>query len=320
MDPDQADEIWMRILHIENTAGVGWQIAQGQRMLGHEVTVLETYRCKIQFQHDVTNFYEGPLIPLKMLRTLMLSRHFDVVHLHAGIAFKRIDLTAIKRIMRKPLVVHFHGSETRMGYGLHRPQLIDAKIVATPDLLQYHPGATYVPIPQEPLPYHYEFNGRVKVIHAPTNRKLKGTDLILKAIEQARSEGLDFDFELIDLIPHDQMLERFKHNNIYIDRVIAEVDGKPIGTMGVAPLEAMSIGNTVLMHLNDQYLQYYEGCPVFNVQTTVESVVAALRRLILDPAEIERLGRIGSDYVRETRDPKRIGQQCVDVYETVLRR
>jgi glycosyltransferase involved in cell wall biosynthesis len=222
--------------------------------------------------------------------------------------------------MKAPLVVHFHGSETRMGYGLYRPHLIDAKIVATPDLLEYHPGATYIPIPQEPLPYHYEFSGRVKVIHAPTNRKFKGTDLILKAIEQAQSEGLDFDFELIELIPHEQMLEKFRHNHIYIDRVIADVEGKLIGTMGVAPLEAMSIGNAVLMHLNDQYLHYYEGCPVVNVQPTVESVVAGLRRLIEDPEQIRRLGLIGSRYVKETRDPKRIGQQCVEVYETVLRR
>lgn len=310
----------MKILHIENTAGVGWQIAQGQRELGHEVTVLETYRCKIQFPHDVSNYYEGPFIPLKMLKTLLLARDFDVVHMHAGIAFKRIDVPVIKRLLRKPLVVHYHGSETRMGYGLYRQKVIDAKIVATPDLLAYHPGATYVPIPQEPLPYHFEFNGKAKVIHAPTNRKLKGTDTILRAVEMAEEEGLDFEFELVEKVSHEEMLERFRHSNVYIDRVIADVEGKPIGTMGVAPLEAMSIGNTVMMHINDQYIPYYEGCPVVNVRPEAASIVSALRDLVQQPEKLKEIGLEGSRYVRECRSPVKIGQMCVEVYEGVLRR
>lgn len=310
--------IWMRILHIENTAGVAWQIAQGQRALGHQAEVLETYRGWIRFGHDHENYYEGPVIPIKMLRTLLLARQFDIIHVHAGIAFKRIDIPAIKRLLRKPLVVHYHGSETRMGYGMHYQDLADAKIVATPDLLQWHPGATYVPIPQASLEYHQEFDGRLKVLHSPTNRRLKGTDLILEAIDRAKEEGVPFDFTLVEGASHEELLERFRHNNVYIDRVIAEADGRPIGTMGVAPLEAMSTGNAVVMHINEQYLQFYEGCPVINVQPTVESVVSSLRDLATRPEKIKELGERGARYVAETRDPKAIAQMCLDIYERVL--
>ncbi len=310
----------MRILHIENTAGVGWQIAQGQKALGHEADVLETYRgsSNIRFSHDLENYYEGVTIPLKMLKTLLLARHYDIIHMHAGIAFKRIDIPAIKRLLRKPLVVHYHGSETRMGYGMYRQNLADAKIVATPDLLQWHPGATYVPIPQSPLKYHYEFDGRLKVLHAPTNRRLKGTELIIEAVDRARGEGIQFDFSLVENVSHEEMLERFRHNNVYIDRVIAEADGKPIGTMGVAPLEAMSIGNAVIMHINDQYVQYYDGCPVVNVRPTVDGVVSALRDIAARPEQMRELGERGAAYVAETRSPKAIAQMCLDVYEKAV--
>ncbi len=196
----------MKVLHIENTAGVGWQIASAQRRLGHQAAVLETWRGKISFPHDLENYYEGWTIPFKMLRTLGIARDFDVIHLHGGIASKRIDVSAIKRLLRKPLIVHYHGSESRMGYGLHKQKLIDAKIVATPDLLQYHPDATYIPIPLEPIQYHFELKGRVKVVHAPTNRELKGTDLILKAVEEAKAQGVDFDFELVEGVTHEEML------------------------------------------------------------------------------------------------------------------
>lgn len=312
--------IGMRILHIENTAGVGWQIAQGQRALGHQAEVLETYRGRIHFEHDHENYYEGAFIPIKMLRTLLLARHYDIVHMHSGIALKRIDIPAIKRLLRKPLVVHYHGSETRMGYGMYRQGLADAKIVATPDLLQWHPEAIYVPIPQTPLEYHYEFDGRLKVLHAPTDRRLKGTDLILEAIDKTKEEGVPFDFTLVEGATHEELLERFRHNNVYIDRVIAEVDGKPIETMGVAPLEAMSTGNAVIMHINDQYLPFYEGGPVINVRPTVQSLVSSLRELTARPEGIRELGEKGAKYVAETRDPKVIAQMCLDIYEQVLAR
>jgi hypothetical protein len=121
-----------------------------------------------------------------------------------------------------------------MGYGMYRQGLADAKIVATPDLLQWHPEAIYVPIPQTPLEYHYEFDGRLKVLHAPTDRRLKGTDLILEAIDKTKEEGVPFDFTLVEGATHEELLERFSTTTLH-DRVIAEVDGKPIGTMGLRP-------------------------------------------------------------------------------------
>ena len=308
----------MRILHIENTAGVATQIARAQNELGHEAHVLETWRrpgCNISFPHDFENYYEGPTIPFKMLKTVMMARTYDVIHLHGGIAKKRIDIPIIKRLWRRPLVVHYHGSETRMGYGLHKQHLVDAKIVATPDLLEHHPSATYIPIPQVPLPFSFSKEGPIRIVHAPTNRQLKGTDLILEAIDILSRRTGGFVFDLVENVTHAEMLRGLRQAHIYIDRVISEYNGRKIGTMGVAPLEAMSSGCAVVMHINHEFINYYQGCPVINVEVDPVALADALEELIQDRDRLFSLTVKGSAYVASERNPVEIARKIDSVYD-----
>jgi len=313
----------MKILHIENTAGVASIIAKAQNEIGHEAHVLETWRRKgsnISFPHDFENYYEGPTIPFKMLRTVMTTRPYDIIHLHGGIARKRIDISIIKRIWKQPLVVHYHGSETRMGYGLHGQNLIDSKIVATPDLLDQHPKATYIPIPQGRLPFSFSERAPTHIIHAPTNRQLKGTDLILNAIDilSRRTDG--FVFELVENVTHEEMLKKFRQAHIYIDRVISEYKGQKIGTMGVAPLEAMSSGCAMVMHINPEFVNYYQGCPVINVEVSPVALADTLERIIQDRGHLFSLATRGSEYVANERNPLKIARMIDSVYDRCFKK
>ena len=76
---------------------------------------------------------------------------YDLVHVHGGINRKRLDVLAMHFIHRKPLLVHYHGSETRMGYGMAYQSMVDSKIVSRPDLLKWHPDAVFIPNPMEPV-------------------------------------------------------------------------------------------------------------------------------------------------------------------------
>lgn len=85
----------MNILHIGNTAGVASLIAKGQRELGHNAQVLETWKEYREYPHDMENYYvvgktgikdgfKTPLIALRQPKTVQIAKNFDIIHIHSG--------------------------------------------------------------------------------------------------------------------------------------------------------------------------------------------------------------------------------------------
>lgn len=301
----------MRILHIENIAGVPARLARTQNELGHVAHVLETWRrpgSKIVFPHDFENYYEGASIPIKMLRTVLMARKYDIVHLHGGIARKRVDIPAIKRLWKIPLVVHFHGSETRMGYGLHRQHLIDAKIVATPDLLEYHPNAHYIPNSIDLM--DLQPKGGTKIIHIASNPELKGTERIRRALN-----GLDVDAAFHTNISHDEALGLIAESDILID----ELPPSPIrGRVNLIALEAMAMGKTVISALDPELAEYYPYCPIIPARNE-EELRAVVKELIENPQTIIETGLAGQKYVAASHDPVKVTREIIGIYEEIMR-
>ena len=78
----------MRILHVENQAGVAWQLAQAQRRLGHDAVVIETYANPLNLPHDRDFYYSHQSFREDLtngLRIVRFARDFDIIHLHGGI-------------------------------------------------------------------------------------------------------------------------------------------------------------------------------------------------------------------------------------------
>src|SRR5947199_333673 len=83
-------------------------------------------------------------------------------------------------------------------------------------------------------PSHRE---RPLVLHAPSNRRRKGTDHVIAACEQ-----LPVDLEIVEGLPHDEARRHFERADIVVDQLNA-------GWYGVFALEAMALGKPVLTFL-----------------------------------------------------------------------
>ncbi len=87
-------------------------------------------------------------------------------------------------------------------------------------------------------------NGRPRIVHAPSNSGIKGTDLILAALERLRPR---FDFELVKIenTPHADALEIYKSADLAIDQVLA-------GWYGGYAVEMMAMGKPVACYIRDE--------------------------------------------------------------------
>ncbi len=141
------------------------------------------------------------------------------------------------------------------------------------------------------------------ILHAPSIRGAKGTEHIIAAVEQLKSEGVQFDFQLIENMPNAQLRELLTQADIVVDELYAL-------TVGGLSAEAMASGCAVLVSYDAEYSRVPSGCPAIN--THVDTLVDHLRQLIVDRNLRRHLALAGRPYVEAHNDHIRIAQQILD--------
>jgi glycosyltransferase involved in cell wall biosynthesis len=192
---------------------------------------------------------------------------------------------------------------------------IDEFVVQDPEMRTYLPGATIIPraidLEQFPFPDE-EPNQRPKVVHAPSQRKLKGSDLIMKAVEELKGEGLDFDFQLVEDKPHSEALALYRRADIVIDQLL-------IGWYGVVAMEAMAMGKTTIAYIRDDLVGYFRnGMPLINANP--ETITTVLRYAIKDRELRHEIGHRGRLFAERVHYSSVVAQAAADMYEGLLNR
>ncbi len=248
----------MKILHLNDPARVAYTLAHNQREMGHEAQVLRLAGL-------------GPLgWTGKLLRNQSVFRDADIVHAHGGIRLSQFLLSCF----REKLVVHFHGSDARLGGAMHHLRFARRRIVSTPDLLNLVPDSIWIPnplaIPCREPPYTKE--GLVLVGHFPTNPSMKGTALIQRALNGMHTAAL----KVFHGRDHTSALDAMENCDIVIDQLM------PYGVYGTVTLEAMAMGKPVICSLNPAL--YPETPPIVAMDPDALSP-KELRSAILDLIE-----------------------------------
>src|SRR6185369_446611 len=103
-----------------------------------------------------------------------------------------------------------------------------------------------------------------RIVHAPTNRTLKHTDLFLEAVRQLTEEGLPIDLDLIEGQTHSECMARKAQADIVFDQLAFGY--------GCNAVEAWGMGIPVIAGAEDQWVlnrmdQEWGGLP-FMLATT----------------------------------------------------
>jgi len=114
------------------------------------------------------------------------------------------------------------------------------------------------------------FRNSLKIVHAPTNRIVKGTKYILEAVEKLKEEGYDFDFILVEKKTHDEAMKIYEDADIIIDQL----------TYGFTlfSIESMAMGKPVLTYIREDLIKYYPDLPI--ISTHRDNINENLKLLI----------------------------------------
>lgn len=125
-------------------------------------------------------------------------------------------------------------------------------------------------------------------------------------------EGLSDQITWSDVMPLTQVWDEFAKADIVFDQLSDSA-------IGMAGLDAMATGRPVIGNARPEVFEdLFEGPSPICQARTPEEVCAQLKRLVYDPAERERIGLAGRNYVEKYFNPQNAGKTILEILQSAL--
>jgi len=305
----------MRILHGPlDYGGQGFKISRAQRKLGHksDFAVFRSSFSRFPADFVLKDEKGGWTRTRKIFFLLKCLRDYDIFHFHSESIFAAEfrDIPLLKKLGKK-IIFHFHGSEIRGKKMDPRIKSAHIRLVSTPDLFQYVPDGIWIPQPIDleywkPLPIDH-IKTPVTIVHAPSHRKKKGTELIISIVKELKRESYPVELSLIEGKPYDSLKDHYQKGDIFMDQLF-------IGAYGNFALEGMALKKPVCIFIKESLLPLYpEKLPVMN--SNPGNLKQKLKELIEDVNLRKELGEKGRAYVEKHHDVKEVALKCLSIYQ-----
>jgi glycosyltransferase involved in cell wall biosynthesis len=339
-----------RVIHgPQGSAGQPAILAAAQRKLGVEAGNFIVGANRYGFAADYC-FTDGTRTTTRRAIAEILSKfdiiHLHAItplFVRGGIDFPMgTDLLAL-RAAGKRILMHFRGSEIRMSsifrkkspyhYVEENPEgvitrfpeqaqrdyvrlcsvLCDAIIVSDPELQTYVPGVPILPraIDLSKWPHAGPLRrSRPLVVHAPSRQGVKGTRAVLAAVDSLKTEGVDFEFQLVEGLPQEEARKIYQRADIIVDQL-------RIGWYGVLAMECMALGKAVASYIRDDIQTVVSDEPPLAVANP-DTIADVLRRLIIDADYRQEIANRGHRFCVNYHDSERVAQQSIALYDRLL--
>lgn len=147
------------------------------------------------------------------------------------------------------------------------------------------------------------------VAHAPSKRAVKGTDIILNALEKLKNEGVEFEIRLIENMPYRDALKAYTDSDIVIGELF-------IPSAGKLDREALAAGKVVLSSVRRDYIDNLPAdCPIIDINP--ETLYDELKKIILDYPRRVELAKKGRPFVEKYHDVKAVCRDVLQKLETL---
>jgi hypothetical protein len=284
----------VKIAHINNIAGIAKKIANAQSSLKHESDVFV-------FSEATSTRFGGTLVQRSLPSILSFLKRlhgYDIIHYH----YPHGKLNRILELGWLNLVKHYHGSELR---GRRED---DFCFVSTPDLLKFAPRSELLPPPIEVMKTQSRSVGQVpRVAFYP--RFYGYIDYVSEPLRELQEEGKLTSVK-IDGLSNQEALDLLSTCDIVVSRIL-----RTDGWISTFDLEGMAMGRAVIAQIDDELYTRFKP-PVH--RTTKETFKRDMLALLEDSREIEKLGRMGQEYIERNHNPTQIAAKALRHYEELL--
>ena len=334
----------MKILHFPTLIGANPpSLAAAERRLGHESLCVSDVPSPFDFDSDRVLLPNGgslvrrAIARVKEANALRVGGGFDVVHFNGGqTALNRwgfaIDVPAWRRAGVR-ICTTFQGSDARPSAALlpgpprarqrfddllkswhvrRLARLSDHSFVLNPDLLPHVPGAEFVPYASVDHRVDGVTRGsggdRLRVVHAPSVRWIKGTEFVLSARDEMGDQ--DYDWRLLEGLSRTEVCQELEQADVAIDQFRS-------GWYGGFSLEAMVRGVPTICYIDPAQLRlvpkmFRDALPL--VSCTGEALADTIAELRRDRGRREELGARCRAFASRFHDPRRIAGAMIAVY------
>lgn len=349
----------MKVLHLPTSVGGNsWGLAQGEKSLGINSTVLVQEENQFKYKSDIylynknTNKYTKIFQRIKAF--LQIRDKFDVFHFNFGttlIDFQNSNLHYIDLPYYKgKKVMTFNGSDIRQNLNLHlnrfiseiyeltpynnfsRNELIKKRIKIldknidhffslNPDLMYFLPKekTTFLPYTisgwDQIKSLEYNIDNKIKIVHAPTNRLLKGSTYILSTLEKLQEKYKNLEVIVIENLPHEEALKHYKEAHIVIDQLL-------VGWYGAFGVEVMKMGKPLAVFIREEDLSFIPMKMKEDLLNTVininkENIESILEFYINNPSLLFEKSALSLKYVNKWHNPKYVAELVNNLYQNL---
>jgi glycosyltransferase involved in cell wall biosynthesis len=336
----------IRVLHAP--AAVGGHptgLARAERELGLDSVVVTLNEPPFGYHADRVLAPAGTSTAVRewrRWREVARARSFDVVHFNFGSslapayhgdaarsrlfgAYARMLEQRDLRLLRGAIFVTFQGDDVRpsgdadddarKARRAHRFGRVAHGIYAlNPDLLDHlPPSAQFLPYasvdPREWAPVGVSRSSPLRIVHAPSDRVRKGTDVLLAAAE--RVDGIEL--ELVEGRSRAEARAALERADVVVDQLV-------VGWYGGVAVEAMALAKPVVARIDRAALERVpaELAAELPIVHADERGVEDVLRELANSDKLADVGRRGRAFVERWHDPLRIAERVVADYERAL--
>jgi len=240
---------------------------------------------------------------------------FEIIHYDFGLDFYRNSSQTKKwKNAGKKIVCCYYGSDLRIrGIIKEMQELSDLNITAEYDHLALKDDLEFMFYPYDTLELPEKIendSGIVRIVHSPTNRQFKGTDLIIKVITRLK-EKREFNFYLLENKPRHEVLEIKRGCDIGIECVCGKMGGYGYGKSG---LEMMGMGIPVVTSMPDEYRNWLPENP-FIVANSEDELYDQLLFLIDNHEYRQEQGEKSKYWVDNYHGFSNVNKRLYELYE-----
>ncbi len=160
-------------------------------------------------------------------------------------------------------------------------------------------------------------NKVVRIVHAPTNRDIKGSDHVIAAVDRLKNKGYNVELVLIEGLNHKDALKCYATADIVVDQL-------RVGWYGGFALEVARLRKPVITYIHSSYLnnikdeEFKSGVRNSFISATPETIFECLEKCITDTNYSKYKADQLYDFVEYHHDPQRVIKQVTDVYQRLL--
>jgi glycosyltransferase involved in cell wall biosynthesis len=162
----------------------------------------------------------------------------------------------------------------------------------------------HIPLDVGNIQYNNIPNKIPRVVHAPSDESKKGTEYIVKAVDQLKKEGYVFEFKMFKGISNIEVRNALTESDICVDQLFSMSNG-------LFANEAMSAGCAVLGGNLTEYSGRPKELPILH--TRPDTIYQNLKLLLDHPELRMELGENGRKYVEKYHDPLKVADTILDI-------